>query len=90
MNRRKFRIGCEKVCSSENYRESKRECAQLHLEEVKRAHNSFCAMVVSGILQLDVPKADNSGFRTYRIKGKEMRLTVEEYNWYTKTFGKDV
>lgn len=79
--RKRFNLG--RICSSDNYRLSRK----IHLREVEKGHQAFCAMMISGELQLDVPKADDSGFRTYTIKGKQMRLTVEEYNWYKQNFG---
>lgn len=74
------------VCSSENYTASK----HAHLEMLKEKHNHFCGLMISGEIQLDVPKVTSRGifepkFKTIRILGKEMRLTIEEYNThYTK------
>ena len=76
------------VCSSENYSASRKS----HLGLLKEQHDHFCGMVVSGEIKIDVPQVSNnkkaSGnnlrgfqpkFKTVRIFGKEMRLTIEEY-----------
>lgn len=74
------------VCSSENYTASK----HAHLDMLKEKHNHFCGLMISGEIQLDAPKVTSRGifepkFKTIRIFGKEMRLTIEEYNThYTK------
>ena len=69
------------VCSSENYTASKKA----HLDFLREKHDHFCGLMVSGELQIDVPSIDDKGFagpkfKTIRILGKEMRLTIEEYN----------
>ena len=69
------------VCSSENYSASK----HAHLDMLKEKHSHFCGLLVSGEIKLDVPNITSEGkvapkFKTVRIFGKEMRLTVEEYN----------
>jgi hypothetical protein len=68
------------VCSSENYSVSRKA----HLNFLKEKHDHFCGMMVSGEIALDVPSVSDGKFqpkfKTIRIFGKEMRLTVEEYN----------
>lgn len=68
------------VCSSVNYTASK----HAHLDMLKEKHDHFCGLMISGELALDVPTVENGKFqpkfKTIRIFGKEMRLTVEEYN----------
>ena len=69
------------ICSSKNYRASK----HAHLDMLKEKHEHFNFIAVSGEIQIDVPKTDfndrlESRFKTIRIFGKEMRLTIEEYN----------
>lgn len=77
--RKRFKIkDLNRICSSDNYEESKK----LGIINAQKAHNNFCLMAVSGILQLDIPKTDNTGFRTITINGKQMKVTVEEFNWY--------
>ena len=69
------------VCSSENYTASK----HAHLELLKEKHDHFCGLMISGEIKFDIPKITSDGkfetkFKTIRIFGKEMVLTVEEYN----------
>ena len=69
------------VCSSENYTASKKA----HLDLLKEKHDHFCGFMVSGEITFDVPKVTSNGsfepkFKTITIFGKEMRLSVEEYN----------
>ena len=68
------------VCSSMNYSASK----AAHLSMLKEKHDHFCGLMISGELALDVPTVENGKFqpkfKTIKIFGKEMRLTVEEYN----------
>lgn len=73
-----------RICSSDNYELSRK----IHFRELTKSHEHFCALMISGELSFDIPKPDNSGFRNYTIKGKQMLLTVEEYSWYQKNFGK--
>ena len=76
--RKRFNRGA--ICSSENYKASK----AAHLSMLKESHDHFCGLMVSGELALDVPTVENGEFqpkfKTIRIFGKEMRLTIEEYN----------
>ena len=69
------------VCSSENYAASKKA----HLDHLKERHDHFCGVMISGEITFDVPKVTSSGafepkFKTITIFGKEMKLSVEEYN----------
>ena len=68
------------VCSSENYTASRRA----HLDFLKEKHDHFCGLIVSGEIALDVPSVSDGKFqprfKTVRIFGKEMKLTVEEFN----------
>ena len=75
------RINRNAVCSSDNYSASRK----VHLDFLKERHDHFCGMMVSGELQIDVPIVDSEGksqpkFKTIKIFGKEMRITIEEYN----------
>ena len=75
------RITRKAVCSSDNYSASRKA----HLDFLKERHDHFCGMMVSGELQIDVPIVDSEGkfqpkFKTIKIFGKEMKLTIEEYN----------
>ena len=68
------------VCSSENYSASR----HAHLELLKEKHDHFCGFMVSGEIALDVPTVENGKFqpkfKTIRIFGKEMKLSIEEFN----------
>ena len=70
------------ICSSDNYKVSKRA----HLDFLNEQHEHFSFLSVSGEIALDVPTVNNGKFqpkfKTVRIFGKEMRLTIEEYNTY--------
>ena len=74
------RINRNAVCSSENYSASR----HAHLELLKEKHDHFCGLMISGELVLDVPTVENGKFqpkfKTIKIFGKEMRLTIEEFN----------
>ena len=80
------RINRNAVCSSENYSASR----HAHLELLKEKHDHFCGMMVSGELQIDVPIVDSEDkfqpkFKTLRIWGKDIRVTIEEYNTFMAT-----
>ncbi len=68
------------ICSSDNYRASRKA----HLDSLQEKHNHFSFIGVSGEIAIDVPNVSNGKFqpkfKTIRIFGKEMRLTIEEYN----------
>ena len=76
--RQRFNRGA--VCSSENYTASRRA----HLSFLKEKHDHFCGLIVSGEITLDVPSVSDGKlqpkFKTIKIFGKEMKLTIEEYN----------
>ena len=77
--RKRFNRGA--VCSSENYSASRKA----HLDFLKEKHNHFCGMMISGEIKLDVPVVTPEGklepkFKTITIFGKQMTLTIEEYN----------
>jgi hypothetical protein len=79
------RINRGAVCSSENYSASRKA----HMDFLKEKHDHFCGLMVSGEIALDVPAVENGKFqpkfKTIKIFGKEMRLTIEEFNThYTK------
>ena len=74
------RFNRQAICSSDNYKVSKRA----HLDFLNEQHEHFSFLSVSGEIALDVPTVNNGKFqpkfKTVRIFGKEMRLTIEEYN----------
>lgn len=71
------------VCSSENYSVSRKA----HLDFLKERHEHFAGFMFSGEMQVDIPKLDSKGvalpkFKTLRIWGKDIRVTIEEYNTF--------
>ena len=74
------RFNRQAICSSDNYKASR----QAHLDFLKEQHDHFSFLAVSGEIALDVPTIKNGEiqpkFKTITIFGKEIRLTIEEYN----------
>ena len=68
------------VCSSENYAASRKA----HLDLLSEKHEHFSFLQVSGEIAFDMPSVCDGKFqpkfKTIRIFGKEMKLTIEEYN----------
>lgn len=81
------RINRAAICSSDNYRSSRKA----HLDFLKERHSHFCGIAVSGKISIDVPVIKDNviqpKFKTIRIFGKEMTLTIEEYNTHCKNIG---
>lgn len=81
------RVNRATVCSSDNYSTSKR----LHLSMLEENHSHFKSMTVNGEIAIDVPvlKGDvvTPKFKTIRVFGKNMRVSIEEYNTYCKELG---
>ena len=80
------RFNRQAICSSENYTASRK----IHRNFLKERHEHFCNMLVSGELQIDIPKVNSEGvvlpkFKTLRIWGKDIRVTIEEYNTFMAT-----
>lgn len=73
------RINRNAICSSDDYKRSKRA----HINMLKQCHNEFCLMLVNGEISIDVP-TENNKFKTIRVFGKSMRVTVDEYNKHCK------
>lgn len=74
------------ICSSDNYKASR----QAHLDFLKEQHEHFTGFMFSGEMQVDIPKVNSKGvvlpkFKTLRIWGKDIRVTVEEYNTFMAT-----
>ena len=75
------RINRSALCSSENYKASRKA----HLQMLQEKHSHFCGLLVSGEIKVDVPVVNQDNtispkFKTITIFGKEMTLTIEEYN----------
>ena len=81
------RVNRAAVCSSENYSTSKK----LHLNMLEEKHSHFKSMTVNGEIAIDVPVLKGEmitpKFKTIRVFGKNMRVSIEEYNTYYKEFG---
>ena len=81
------RINRAAVCSSENYPTSKR----LHLSMLEEKHSHFKSMTVNGEIAIDVPilkgEMITPKFKTIRVFGKNMKVSIEEYNTYCKELG---
>lgn len=81
------RINRAAVCSSENYSTSKR----LHLSMLEEKHSHFKSMTVNGEIAIDVPVFNGEmitpKFKTIRVFGKNMKVSIEEYNTYCKELG---
>ena len=80
------KINRQAICSSNNYKESKR----IHLDMLQEKHNHFKEMAVSGEISIDVPTIKNnrvtSKFKTIRVFGKEMKVSIEEFNTHCKEY----
>lgn len=81
------RINKAAVCSSENYSTSKR----LHLSMLEEKHSHFKSMTVNGEIAIDVPVLNDEmitpKFKTIRVFGKNMKVTIDEYNTHCKELG---
>lgn len=81
------RVNRAAVCSSENYSNSKK----LYLSMLEEKHSHFKSMTVNGETVIDVPvlkgKMITPKFKTIRVSGKNMRVSIEEYNTYCKELG---
>ena len=75
------------VCSSENYSTSKK----LHLNMLEEKHSHFKSITVNGEIAIDVPLLKGEmitpKFKTIRVFGKNMKVSIEEYNTYCKELG---
>jgi hypothetical protein len=73
------RINRAAVCSSDNYSASKR----VHQMYLRERHAHFNEMVVNGEITFDQPIFNDGNFtrkfKTIRVFGKEMRITIEEF-----------
>ena len=77
------------ICSVDGNSGSYETSRKAHKSMLQERHTHFCGLVVSGELQIDVPKLENGvvqpKFKTLRIWGKDIRVTVEEYNTFMAT-----
>ena len=81
------RINRAAVCSSENYSTSKK----IHLSMLEEKHSHFKSMTINGEIAIDVPVLKGEmitpKFKTIRVFGKNMRVSINEYNTYCKKLG---
>lgn len=81
------RINRNAVCSSDNYEASKR----VHIDMLEERHSHFSNMVISGEISIDVPIfKDNTvtpKFKTIRIFGRNIKVSINEYNTHCKNCG---
>ena len=80
------RINRRAICSSDNYSKSKK----LHMEMLEERHSHFSGIAVSGEISIDQPVVLKSGkvlqrYKTIRVFGKDMKVTIEEYNTHCKS-----
>lgn len=75
------------ICSSDNYSTSKK----IHQMYLKERHSPFNEMTVNGEITFDQPIFKNGKltpkFKTIRVFGKNIRVSIEEYNTYCKELG---
>lgn len=81
------RINRAAVCSSENYSTSKK----IHLSMLEEKHSHFKSMTVNGEIAIDIPVLKGERitpkFKTIRVFGKDMRVSIGEYNTHCKELG---
>lgn len=76
------RINPNAICSSADYRRSRK----IHLRMLEERHTHFCNLMVSGKLSFDIPSKKQSKFKTITVLGKNMQVSIEEYNTHCKQF----
>ncbi len=73
------------ICSSDDYNNSRR----IHKIFLNEKHSHFNEIIVNGDLSIDVPTVEGNKitekFKTIRVFGKNMRITIEEYNAHCKS-----
>ena len=79
------RINRNAVASSDNYRLSRK----LHMEMLEEKHTHFSGIAVSGEISIDQPILRDGKilqqYKTIKVFGKNMRVTIEEYNAHCKS-----
>lgn len=74
------------ICSSNNYESTHKA----HLEYLKEKHSHFSGIAISGEIAIDIPVIKGNSitpkFKTIRVFGKEMKVTIEECNTYCKNY----
>ena len=81
------KINRNAVCSSDNYEASQR----VHIDMLEERHSHFSNMVISGEISIDVPifkdNAVTPKFKTIRIFGRNIKVSIDEYNTHCKNLG---
>lgn len=72
------------ICSVNGNSGSYEASHKSHLLMLQEKHQHFCNMLVSGEISIDAPIISEGTiqpkFKTIKVFGKEMRVTIEEYN----------
>lgn len=80
------RINRAAVCSSNNYKTSKR----LHLDYLNDQHSHFKEITINGEIAIDQPMLEDGKllpkFKTIKVFGKNMKVTIEEFNTHCKSY----
>jgi hypothetical protein len=72
------------ICSSDNYKASRKA----HLDFLKEGHQHFSMIGISGISSSNEDTCCfQPRFKTIKVWGKDIRVTVEEYNNYYANCG---
>lgn len=81
------KINRNAICSSDNYEASKKA----HIDMLEEGHSHFSNMVISGEISIDVPifkdNAVTPKFKTIRIFGRNIKVSIDEYNTHCKNLG---
>lgn len=79
------RVNRAAVCSSDNYKVSKR----LHLDFLNEQHQHFKEITINGEIAIDQPIIKNGRilpkYKTIKVFGKNMKVTIDEYNTHCKS-----
>lgn len=76
-NSMRKRVNRAAICSSENYVGSKK----LHRQMLEEKHKSFCFVITNTA----APK-----HKTIKVFGKDMQVTVDEYNTHCKDYVQNI
>lgn len=83
------RFNPDAVASSYHYDDHKKA----HRAYLREKHSHFHEFLVDGHISIDVPEVEQNTnrilpqFKTIKVFGRSMRVTIEEYNTYCKELG---
>lgn len=81
------KINRNAICSSDKYEASKKA----HIDMLEERHSHFSNMIISGEISIDVPifkdNAVTPKFKTIRIFGRNIKVSIDEYNTHCKNLG---